>query len=137
MNYQAKFNQKYIAVCAATLLFNFNSCTYPEGPSLSLRTKQGRLLGKWEIAKIDGQRPGQYEFIMEFEKDGDLKYGQRNDTEASYSIGEWKWESDKEEIELEIEGNDFVFEIQRLTNSELLMEETEDNIEYELEKLDQ
>tara|TARA_B100001093_G_scaffold408404_1_gene397240 strand:+ start:2255 stop:2758 length:504 start_codon:yes stop_codon:yes gene_type:complete len=121
-----------LAASVVTIL-NFQSCSkYEDGPAFSLRTKEGRLVGNWEVVKINGQNPETYlsnslvgygysqafsnvSIEWEFENDGDfdqkfsfdLTYSYSNGTSYTYSqnsssTGEWEWENNKEELEIKI-----------------------------------
>ena len=88
MNNQTKL---LLAASAVTIL-NFNSCSkYEEGPVFSLIPKNNRLIGEWELVKMDGEDIKDYfnnlysggyygssrqfdeiEWIWDFEKDQDL-----------------------------------------------------------------
>lgn len=126
-----------IAICAAVLIFNFSSCKYEDGPSISLRTKKGRLTGEWEVKYIDNQKVGGSgeSLILEFEKDGDVTwtYSYSGSTSSTYK-GEWEWEDGKEKIELTVDSYKTEWEITRLTNKEFEFED-EDNDKWELEKI--
>lgn len=114
---------------------NFQSCSrYEEGPGFSLRSVKSRLTGEWEVQEIEGYDDLDGEYIFEFEKDGDF--------EASYSYygysysenGEWSFEDGKSSIELDWDdGGKEEFEIIRLTNKELWLED-EDGDQWEFEK---
>ena len=121
-----------LAASVVTIL-NFQSCSkYEDGPTFSLRTKEGRLVGDWEVVKIGGQNPETYlnnslggsgysiassnvSIEWEFESDGDfdqiisfdLTYSYSNGnsytfSQNSASSGEWEWENNKEELEIKI-----------------------------------
>ena len=131
-------NTLLLAATAVTVL-NFQSCgKYEDGPAFSLRSKTSRLVGEWEVVKIQGQNvPSGYEITMEFESDGDLTYGYSYSyygTTYTYSYsGEWEWEDNKGSIEIDVDGDRIDFEILRLTKDELVMEDN-NNQEWELEK---
>ena len=134
---------------AAVTILNFQSCKkYDEGPSFSLISKKGRLTGEWEVVKIDGQSynsyngadPGtNYEMFWEFESDGDFKmtmsYSYPGYSYSDSYKGEWEWENDKEEIEIKIDNSNYSidFEILKLTNKELILEDNYGQ-EWEFEK---
>ena len=138
-------NTLLLAAAAVTVL-NFQSCSkYEDGPAFSLRTKTSRLVGEWEIVRVDGQNsnayfgPG-YTYYFEFESDGDfeMKY-EYNDNGVVYSYsygGEWEWEDDKASVEVQMDGYGGIteYEIKKLTNSELTLVNKTDNQEIELEK---
>ena len=124
-----------LLLLAATLVtvLNFQSCSkYDENPAFSLSSKKSRLVGEWEVVKLDGQSSNQYfgpgyTYTFEFEKDGDFEFGYTYSYGTytnSYSYnGEWEWENNKEEIEIEINGYVIDFEIIKLTKQELILED--------------
>ena len=154
-----------LLAAAAVTVLNFNSCKkYDDGPAFSLKSKNSRLSGTWELVKIGGQSSDTYlintlsstlgsgynfsanvDYEWEFEDDGDFSQsisGTINVSFAGYSTsvplnnnysGEWDWESNKEKIEIEINGTSEDFEIKKLTNTELTLE-NQSGIEYEFEK---
>ena len=131
-----KTNQLLMTASLVTLL-NFQSCTkYDEGPAFSLIPKKSRLVGTWEIVKIDGNRlTGSDIYFFEFERDGDFEQGYIEDDGSIYAYsGTWEWEDNKEIIEVvNYYGYILKFEVERLTNDELILELN--NEEYELEKM--
>ena len=145
MNYK---NSTLLLAAAAITVLNFQSCSkYEDGPAFSIRTKQGRLVGKWEVVKVGGQNSNAYfgagyTYYFEFESDGDFElsydytYGGQT---YSYSYdGEWEWENNKEEIEVQLNGSSskMEFEIKKLTNSEMTLDYSYGNTsqEWEFEK---
>ena len=47
-----------ILLLAATMVtvLNFQSCSkYDDNPAFSLSSKKSRLVGEWEVVKVDGQ----------------------------------------------------------------------------------
>lgn len=133
-----KFNKFLTPVQGLVVIAVLNTACgkYPEGPGFSLRSKAGRLAGEWEVQEIDGD--DDYDITLEFTRDGDFTI------EESFSIygysytseieGEWEWIDDKEGIELDPDnGNNLEFEILRLTNSEMILED-EGGDDWELEK---
>jgi len=127
---------------AATMItvLNFHSCKkYDDGPSFTLRTTTARLTGEWEIVRIGSEIYPQngYSLEFEFEKNGDFAYKYSYSSSGqnySYSYGgEWEFSSDKENIEIILNGSVLDFEINRLTNKELWIES--DAVEWKLEKL--
>ena len=112
---------------------------YDDGPGFSLASKKSRLAGTWELDKLTYSNGSVADLIgsvdAEFEKDGD--YSIRTTTSDSYTYtdsGDWEFSSDKEEIEFDPDqGSDFEWEIKRLTNKELWIED-EYGDEYEFEK---
>ena len=146
MNMMKTQNTLLLAAAAVTVL-NFQSCSkYEDGPAFSLRTKTSRLVGEWEVVRVDGQNsnayfgPG-YTYYFEFESDGDfeMKYDYSyNGITYSYSYGgEWEWEDDKASVEVQMDGYGGIteYEIKKLTNSELTLVNKTDNQEIELERI--
>ena len=123
------------ATAVTVLAFNMQSCgKYDDGPGFSLRTKKARLVGDWEVVRIDNQVFPQngYSLEMEFEKDGDLKTTYSYGTYSYSYAGDWAFSSKKEDLLITIDGNAQIFEIKRLTNKELWLED-DSNQEWKLE----
>lgn len=128
------------AIAAAVAVFNFQSCKkYEDGPVISLKTKKSRLTGEWELEDIKGLNLGNVEIIFEFEKDGDFEmtYSYSYGTYSySYSYkGDWEWVDNKEAVEIDFRPNGDLseWEILRLKNKELTLEDEYGN-EWEFEK---
>lgn len=135
-------NNKLLLAATLVTVMNFQSCSkYDDNPAFSLRTKKSRLVGEWEVVRIDNQTPSQYfgpgyTYTFEFESDGDFEMGYSY-SYGSYSYsysqaGEWEWEDGKEVIEIEVNSYIMDYEIKKLTNNELKL--VIDNQEIELEK---
>jgi hypothetical protein len=125
----------FLAAAVVTVL-NFQSCgKYEDGPGFSLRSKTARLTGEWEVVRVgatsyphDG-----YSVEFEFEKSGDFSQTVSEVGYGSYSYtGDWEFASDKENLEIIVDGALIDFEIKRLTNEELWLED-EFNQEWRLE----
>ncbi len=137
-----KSNPSIATIASAVILFNFSSCGYEEGPKISLKSKNARLIGEWDVTQLAGQNlNNEIKVDMEFEKDGDLElnveytytyYGQTYSYSYTYN-GTWEWEDGKETLELEWGGDTYEYEVKRLTSKELWMDD-EDGEEWELEK---
>jgi len=133
---------------SAVILFNFSSCGYEDGPAISLRSKNSRLIGTWNAEIVEGeilQSNPNYtmEFVMEFEKDGDIKatysysysyYGQTYEDSYSY-LGSWEWKENKDELLLDIDGEIIYATILKLTKDEFSFEDN-DGDKWEFEKVD-
>lgn len=139
-----KIKSKIPAVMAALAVVNMQSCgKYEEGPAFSLLTKKARLTGEWQLEKITDQSGNVTSFNStneveyEFEKDGDVVATQTysyGGTSYSYSYkGDWEWEDKKEAIEITIAGSRIEYDILRLTNKELILEDDYLS-QYEFEK---
>jgi len=109
-----------------------SSCNkYEDGPKFTLMTKKARLTGDWTVKEYEDENGnvvtvnnGDY---VSFEKDGDYKATVDNIT---YS-GTWDFSDDKEDLKITYTyGATAIstsYEIRRLTNKELWIED-EDNI---------
>jgi hypothetical protein len=123
---------KATAVLAVAAICNLTSCKkYDEGPAFSLRTKKMRLTGEWELDKLvssNGTVSSDINVEFEFEKDGDftmiIQYSYYGYGSYTYSYkGDWEWEDSKEKIEIQIGNSITEYEIIRLTNKELILED--------------
>ena len=139
-----KTSHKYslASIVSAVIIFNFTSCKYEDGPKISLKSKTSRLVGEWEVKKLDGNKLGKGEGIeFEFEKEGDChftySYSYDSYTYAYTLHGDWEWDNSKESITIDLDDFDPTFDVKRLTNSELWWDYTYDGTtqEWELEKL--
>ena len=81
-------NKKVLVVSSLVTILNFHSCKkYEENPNLVLSTKKSRLIGEWEVVKVDGEPIENYfnnlfsntninvdylNWTWDFEKDQDL-----------------------------------------------------------------
>lgn len=132
-------NNTSLALILISISTTFSSCTYDEGPLISLRTKASRLTGSWEVEKISDKEV-ENNYIYRFEKDNEFKITNElldtagNVTSTSTIEGDWDWlNDDKESITLEHDGGEMIYKIIRLTNSELWLED-EDGEDYEMTK---
>lgn len=146
-----------ILAVASTSLLSTGCKKYEEGPGLSLKTKKARLVGDWDLKETDNERTQEFlktngEIIFEFEKDGDVNvstegilnysYGGWYGYSYSYSrdvdnneLGSWEFNDDKSDVEITYGGNyTNSFEIIRLTNKELILED-ENNKRWDFEKM--
>ncbi len=136
-----KFRLTMLMAATLVIVLNFSSCgKYEDGPAFTFRSKKGRLSGEWEIVKVGNQTISGYEVVWEFEKDGDwsqnFSYSYGGSTYSYTYNGDWEWKSSKEELEISYNDGGTVnsqrFEILRLTNKELWLED-EQNEKWELE----
>ena len=133
-------NKNYIIILSLVIVFSSTSCSkYEDGPAFSLRTKKDRLVGVWELDEYNNENiDNEYVIEWEFEKDGDFSQTQTysyNGSGYSYSYsGDWEFENNKEDIEITLFNDSEDFEILRLTNDELWLEDSNGN-EWEFEKL--
>ena len=115
-----------------TALILISCGKYEEGPMLSLRTKKARLANTWEVDKAEYN--GESEFAngesvasawddveYEISKDGTFSISSPNFETAT---GDWEFSDDKEEVEFDPDNaEEFEWEIIRLTNNELFIEQ--------------
>ena len=127
----------FLAAAVVTVL-NFQSCgKYEDGPGFSLRSKTARLTGEWEVVRVGSTiyPDNGYSIEFEFEESGDFSLTDSYSGYGSYSYsytGSWEFSSDKENLEIIIVGNLEIYEIKRLTNDELWLEDNY-NQEWRLE----
>jgi len=115
----------YTSIVGAVGLSLTGCGKYDDGPRFSLLTKKARLVGEWEAVQMGNQIMPQngYGVEWEFEKDGDFEFKYSYGTYSYSYAGDWEFSTDKEEIELEIGGYIQDWEIKRLTNKELWLED--------------
>lgn len=120
------------------IMFAFQACTYEEGPGFSLRSKTGRLEGRWNNTfKEDGAAPKEGDsliFTLTKENTGTATTKTKLFT-GSYNVATvdliWQWGDTKEKISLEqswggINLGTKVYRILRLTNNEMWLENPSD-----------
>ena len=139
-------NRKLMLAAAVVIMLNFNSCgKYEDGPKFSLKSKTSRLVGEWEVIKIDNDKFTDESLYLEFEKDGDFsltyEYDYDGTTERYTYDGDWEWDSKKEVIEMKFDDNDLDkldFEVKRLSKDELWFESDDGDYkqDWECEKVD-
>ena len=129
-----KSNLIIYIIIGAIVIFNLASCKkYDEGPLISLKTKKGRLTGKWIMVGGDVYNPG-FEQTFEFTKNGYFNSVYCSFWGCSLRFGKWELVNQKEKIEITYEfPNKTEYEILRLTNKELVLED-EYKQEWEFEK---
>ena len=115
-----------------------NSCTYEDGPQLSLRSKKSRLMGKWlrESPEVMAGSSVFTEFKDDNKMAGGGTYTDLNGEVQAYSSdGEWEWLDDKKQVKIIWGPVDFnVLTIRRLTNSEFWFMYDGDDIVYKYRK---
>lgn len=108
----------------------FLGCSkYDDGPAFSLASKNNRLCREWELDRVNGQR-AQGEIIWEFEKDGDFEYFFLYDGYGYTLKGKWRWADNKETLRLNLMGERYDIDINRLTSEELWLEFDGDELEF-------
>ena len=128
----------FVALAGATAL-GLNSCgKYEDGPNFSLLTKKARVAGDWDVKSMGSEvLTAEYGISFNFEKDGSMKYNYtaNGTVQDSYS-GSWDFTSDKEELVLTVDGESIVFDIKRLTNSEMWLDDDASDADGNLWKLE-
>ena len=131
------------AIITVLLLSLFSCKKYPEGPSLTIRSKEGRVDNKWKIDKwiIGGVDSVMYYAaegtFIELTKDGKVTatqiqaYG--GQTLTTTYTGEWQFSDNKEELAWIITDNwgnpadTSVFNILKLKHKEFWIEDEDDD----------
>ena len=134
-------NLTYLTLAGVTSI-GISSCgKYEDGPGFSLLTKKARVAGDWEAKSIGSQvMGGNYSINMTFEKSGSFYltssyyYGGYSGND-SYG-GSWDFVSDKEQLALNIDGDVQLFEIKRLTNNEMWLDDDVSALDGEIWKLE-
>ena len=127
----------YVSLAGITAL-SVGSCgKYEDGPGISLLTKKSRVAGNWNIKSIGTLvYPANYSVNLEFEKSGSAtftySYGGYSETYA----GSWDFASDKENLILNIDGDVQTFEIKRLTNKEIWLDDDITSVDGDIWKLE-
>lgn len=114
-------------------IITFNSCKkYPDGPTLSLRTKTERVSNVWRIEKLTKNgvdiTAGTSEKTYEFRKDGAFIYTSGSKIEQ----GTWVFIDKKERLDIKT-SDPFKWKILRLKEKEMWAQENDGDIfEYHL-----
>ena len=118
------------------VLGTLNSCTYEDGPQLSLRSKKSRLMGKWLV-----ESPEEYSSrstFFEFKDDNKMIIGYNARLNGVLQMmtfdQEWEWLDDKKQVRYFNDRRDEVWTIRRLTNSEFWFLSDEDDYLYKCRK---
>jgi hypothetical protein len=129
----------YVTIAGASILATSSSCgKYEDGPGFSLLSKKSRIVGDWEVKSLGSTvLNAEYGIDMSFEKNGSMLFtytyvGSGNETYT----GSWDFASDKENLILNIDGDATVFEIKRLTNKELWLDDDVTAADGEIWKLE-
>lgn len=126
-------------IAGATILVSSSSCSkYEDGPGFSLLSKKSRIVGDWEV-KSQGSTVlnSDYSIEMSFDKNGSMlfTYSYSGSGSETYA-GSWDFASDKENLVLTLDGESTVFEIKRLTNKELWLDDDITSADGEIWKLE-
>ena len=120
-----KVKQISYVVAAGATAMTLNSCNkYDDGPGMSLMTKKSRVAGEWEVKSIDGETMTQgYTVNMEFEKNGIMTYSYTLGSTSYTYAGTWDFASDKENLVMIVDGGSQVYEIKKLENKEMWLDD--------------
>lgn len=128
----------YVTLAGLTAL-GLNSCgKYEDGPGFSLLTKKARVAGDWDVKSMGSEvLTTEYGISFSFDKDGSMKYSYTSNgaTEELYT-GSWDFSSDKEELIMTVDGESVVFDIKRLSNSEMWLDIDATDADGDLWKLE-
>jgi len=139
-------NYKSLSLIVAVILVmvGMSGCKYPEGPFLSIQTREGRVAKKWEVIMATDSAGEDIsnnfdEAEFDFEEDGEA--------EATLEVlgipvefeGDWNLDNDDTVLELELEQKttnvplNKNYEILRLTRTEFWLRDQDNDTELRLE----
>lgn len=115
-------NYRLILVLALAAVLSLPGCSpYDDGPKLSLKGKKARLTGVWKLVDTIGWSSSPREWDLE--RDGSFT----EERSSSFVTGIWEFRDGKSELViLKDSGDRLSFEILRLSNSELRLEDADD-----------
>ena len=134
-------NLTYLTLAGVTAI-GVSSCgKYEDGPGFSLLSKKSRVVGDWEVKSIGADVYGtDYSVNMSFEKSGDLlvtsSYSYQGSSQSYSYAGSWDFASDKEQLSLIVDGSVQLFEIKRLTNKEMWLDDDITSLDGDIWKLE-
>lgn len=134
INNQTANRAKLVALFSLIVVLNFQSCKkYEEGPLISLKSPEKRIVKKWDLDEINGDLPIEdlfdqveadakitdWDITFDFDEDGDFTMKASYTMEYSYSgyygsftypytfemrlDGEWEFNSKKDEISIDFD----------------------------------
>jgi len=132
--------KRLVIVCVALCLI-FSGCKYDEGPFITIREAETRLVGVWELVNvykngdkiittdISANKPGTYYYIY-FDYILSVTAIVNGNVRSS-NQGFWKFENNEKEllIQFQLPGETYAYqaEIKKLTMSELRYEYTDED----------
>ena len=134
-------NLTYLTLAGVTAI-GVSSCgKYEDGPGFSLLSKKSRVVGDWEVKSIGSEVFGsEYSVDLSFEKSGSLmftySYSNHGISESYTYAGSWDFASDKEQLSMNIDGDIQLFEIKRLTNKEMWLDDDITSLDGDIWKLE-
>lgn len=95
--------KNYFITCLLFICLFFVSCTYEDGPVMSLRTPKARVVNKWKYHQVSMNGLNITTLYTngyaEFKKNGDVTFFIRPD---SINYGSWSLSDDKKTIEIDM-----------------------------------
>jgi hypothetical protein len=134
-------NLTYVTL-AGVAAMGVSSCgKYEDGPGFSLLSKKARVVGDWEVKSIGADVFGtEYSVDLSFEKNGSLmftySYNYQGSSQSYSYAGSWDFASDKEQLSMIVDGNVELFEIKRLTNNEMWLDDDITSLDGDIWKLE-
>ncbi len=134
-------NLTYVTL-AGVAAIGVSSCgKYEDGPGFSLLSKKARVVGDWEVKSIGADVFGtEYSVDLSFEKNGSLmftySYNYQGSSQSYSYAGSWDFASDKEQLSMIVDGNVELFEIKRLTNNEMWLDDDITSLDGDIWKLE-
>jgi hypothetical protein len=127
----------YVSVAGITAL-SVSSCgKYEDGPGISLLSKKARVVGSWDVKSIGSMAlTAGYSMNLSFEKSGSATFSYSYAGYSETYAGSWDFASDKENLLLNIGGDIQAFEIKRLTNDEIWLDDDISSIDGDIWKLE-
>ena len=127
----------YVSVAGITAL-SVSSCgKYEDGPGISLLSKKARVVGSWDVKSIGSfSLNSGYSLNFSFEKSGSASFSYSYSGYSETYAGSWDFASDKENLILNIGGDVQTFEIKRLTNDEIWLDDDITSVDGDIWKLE-
>jgi hypothetical protein len=142
MNNQKK---KILAAAGVTAVVVAGCGKYEDGPGFSLMSKKSRMVGTWDlVSSTDSQTGEVYNYCgntgycVEVTMDKDSKLTQKliySGQTQTYS-GTWDFNDDKTQLNWTQGGYTQTFEIKRLTNKELWLDDDITSVDGDILKLE-
>jgi hypothetical protein len=142
MNNQKK---KILAAAGVTAVVVAGCGKYDDGPGFSLMSKKSRMVGTWDLVSVtDSQTGDVYNYCqngnecLEVTMDKDNKLTQKvtYQTYTDTYTGTWDFNDDKTQLQWNFGGYTQSFEIKRLTNKELWLDDDITSVDGDILKLE-
>ena len=142
MNTQKK---KILAAAGVTAVVVAGCGKYDDGPGFSLMSKKSRMVGTWDVVSSTDSQTGEVynycgntNYCVEITMDKDNKLTQKltySGQSQTYS-GTWDFNDDKSQLNWTQGGYTQTFEIKRLTNKELWLDDDITSVDGDIIKLE-